>query len=175
MKFIKINIKEAIIKCWNEISISDKALIFIMAILLTQCIYNLFNPDLTTENAVSVGVIVRTSVASIFGYFLSESFLKNEVIKSEDSDIVLPLDNNINKENLNSIKKTPKNYICTKTVQILIASVVCIISLVSLILANNLNLLPSDTDPSVIQLRDLIGSCVGFLLGNSSNSSKKTS
>ena len=114
MKFIKINIKEAIIKCWNEISISDKALIFIMAILLTQCIYNLFNPDPTTENAMSVGVIVRTSVASIFGYFLSENFLKNEVIKSEDGDIVLPLDNNINKENLNSINKTPKNYICTK-------------------------------------------------------------
>ena len=175
MKIIKFNKRKAIIKCWNEISISDKSLIIIMTILLTQCIYNLFNPEPITENALSVNVIVRTSVASIFGYFLSENFLKTDVIKSDDGDIVLPLDNNINKENLNSIKKTPKNYICTKTVQILIAFIVCIISILSLILASNFNLIPSNTNPSVIQLIDLIGSCVGFLLGHSSNSSKKTS
>ena len=110
MKIIKFNKRKAIIKCWNEISISDKSLIIIMTILLTQCIYNLFNPEPITENALSVNVIVRTSVASIFGYFLSENFLKTDVIKSDDGDIVLPLDNNINKENLNSIKKTPKNF-----------------------------------------------------------------
>ena len=71
MKKNKNTLLHALIKCWSQISISDKSLIIIMFILLLQCVYNLFMPEPTTNNGISISVIVRTSVASIFGYFLS--------------------------------------------------------------------------------------------------------
>lgn len=74
MKKLKNNLLNALIKCWKEISISDKALIIIMIILLIQCIFNLFTPEPTNSNSISINVIIRTSVAAIFGYFLSENF-----------------------------------------------------------------------------------------------------
>lgn len=170
----------SLIKCWKEISIVDKSLIIIMIILLAQCIYNLFNSELINPNAISINVIVRTSVASIFGYFLSENFLK-----SKDSNIVVPLNTNNNsidnsnsscskeKFSLNSSSGKIKDYICNKFLQILISLSVCIICLLSLIIANNFNLISPAINPTVIQFRDLIGSCLGFLLGHSNNSIKK--
>ncbi|WP_195989251.1 hypothetical protein [Clostridium sp. D53t1_180928_C8] len=189
MKKFKNSLLNALIKCWKEISISDKALIIIMIILLIQCIFNLFTIEPTNSNSISINVIIRTSVAAIFGYFLSENFLKNEVIKSSNSGIVVPLnknDDDIKKshdsaDRICSIDETPskvnnkivKDYICNKTLQVLIALTVCIISLLCLIIGNNFNLIPASTSPTVIQFRDLISSCVGFLLGHSSNSIKK--
>ena len=186
MKKLKNSFFNAVIKCWKEISISDKALIIIMIILLIQCIFNLFNPETTNSNSISINVIIRTSVAAIFGYFLSENFLKNEVIKSNNSGIVVPLNKNkasIDKDESSddhvcsineSSSKGLKDFICNKTLQVLIALTVCIISLLALIIANDFNLLPSDTSPTVIQFRDLISSCLGFLLGHSSNYIKNT-
>ena len=191
MKKLKNNLLNALIKCWKEISISDKVLIIIMIILLIQCIFNLFTPEPTNSNSISINVIIRTSVAAIFGYFLSENFLKNEVIKSRNSGIVVPLSkndddiehSNDSDDSICSTDELPfkinnkkvKEYICNKTLQILIALTVCIISLLCLIIGNNFNLIPSGTSPTVIQFRDLISSCVGFLLGHSSNSIKNNS
>ena len=175
----------ALIACWKEIAISDKALIIIMAILLLQCIYNLFTPEPITTNGISISVIVRTTIAAIFGYFLSENFLNHEVIKSKNSNIIVPLNLEENNEESNSenchMKDSSnithpetkfKDYICNKTFQILIALTVCIISLLCLLIGNNFNLIPSGTNPSLIQLRDIISSCIGFLLGHSSNTNK---
>ena len=181
----KNKLLKLLINCWSEIAISDKSLIIIMAILLLQCIYNLFTPEPLTTNGISINVIVRTTVAAIFGYFLSENFLNHEVIKSKKSNIILPLNmeenndkNNLencplkNEDNTIQTENKLKDYICNKTFQILIALTVCIISLLCLIIGNNFNLIPAGTNPTVIQFRDIIGSCVGFLLGHSSNSNK---
>lgn len=173
-----------LMSCWKEIAISDKSLIIIMAILLLQCIYNLFNPEPLTTNGISINVIIRTTVAAIFGYFLSENFLNHELIKSKTSNIILPLNieennkkndlENCPLKNQNNIqeKSKLKDYICNKTFQVLIALTVCIISLLCLIIGNNFNLIAPGTNPTVIQFRDIISSCVGFLLGHSSNSNK---
>ena len=188
MKKLKNNILKALIKCWHEVSISDKSLILIMIILLFQCVHNLFTPEPITPNKISVNVVVRTSVASIFGYFLSENFLKTQVVKSKTTNLIIPLNQDDN-ENANGcinkdensptiytpINKEVKNYICNKTVQILIAVIVCIISLLCLIIGNNLNLIPYGTNPTVVQFRDLISSCLGFLLGHSRDSNKNDS
>ena len=58
MKKLKNSFFNAVIKCWKEISISDKALIIIMIILLIQCIFNLFNPEPTNSNSISINVII---------------------------------------------------------------------------------------------------------------------
>lgn len=188
MKKLKNNFLNTLIKCWKEIYISDKALIIIMLILLIQSIHNLFTPEPIEATALSINIIVRTSIASIFGYFLSENFLKNEAIKSKKSNIIVPLnktevDGNKSEDNTNNLisnDNNPKNlntdlkeYICNKTLQIIVALTVCIISLLSLIIGNSFNLIPSSSNPTVIQFRDLISACIGFLVGHSSNSTKK--
>lgn len=190
MKHFKSNFIKSLLKCWKEIAISDKALIIIMIILLIQCVYNLFTPEPISTNEISISVIVRTTVAAIFGYFLSENFLNHSVIKSSDPEnsIIVPLnidDNNkeiscennktqkANKANENS--NTLKDYICNKTFQVLVALTVCIIALISLIIGSNFHLIPDATNPSVVQFRDLISSCVGFLLGHSSNAKNSNS
>lgn len=174
-----------LINCWKEIAISDKSLIIIMAILLLQCIHDLFNPEPLTTNGISINVIIRTTVSAIFGYFLSENFLNHEVIKSEKSNIIVPLniEEDSSKDNLeistskdlnNTVQSETKlkDYICNKTFQVLIALTVCIISLLCLIIGNNFNLISSDTNPAVTQFRDIISSCVGFLLGHSTTPNK---
>ena len=188
IKKLKNNFLNALIKCWREISISDKALIIIMLILLIQSIHNLFTPEPSEATALSINIIIRTSIASIFGYFLSENFLKNEIIKNNNSNIAVPLnknkvDGNKSEDNTNNFisddnnsKKLSldlKEYICNKTLQIIVALTVCIISLLSLIIGNSFDLIPSSANPTVIQFRDLISSCIGFLVGHSSNSIKK--
>lgn len=193
MKKLKNNFLNSLIQCWHEISISDKALIIIMIFLLIQSIYNLFIPESTGANSMSINLAVRASIASIFGYFLSENFLNNKVVKNKNSDIIVPINkidstndtrsNDIPNSDKNSItinfskskysSDSSKDYVCNKTVQILIALTVCIVALISLIIANNFKLVSSDdVSPTVIQFRDLIGNCIGFLLGHSSSSIK---
>ena len=198
MKKNKNTLLHALIKCWNEIAISDKGLIIIMFILLLQCVYNLFMPEPSTTNNISISIIVRTTVASIFGYFLSENFLKHDVINSSDSNSPIFIavdedelddkaakDNSLTNDNKNcmiesknksnSHSKDLKYYICNKSFQVIIALAVCVIALFSLIIGYDFNLLPEEPTPSIIQFRDLISSCVGFLLGSSKTNSNKNS
>lgn len=190
MKKFKNSFLNSLNNCWHEISISDKALIIIMIFLLIQSIYNLFIPESAGANSMSINLAVRASIASIFGYFLSENFLNNKVIKNNSSDIIVPINktentndtrsNSINTNDIinsskSNISNNSKDYICNKTIQILIALTVCIIALISLIIANNFKFVSSDISPTVIQFRDLIGNCIGFLLGHSSSSIKNNS
>ena len=78
MKKSKNNFLSNLIQCWQEVSISDKALIILMSFLLVQSIYNLFIPESTGANSLTINLAIRASIASIFGYFLSENFLKNK-------------------------------------------------------------------------------------------------
>lgn len=191
MKMFKNTIFYALIKCWKEIAISDKALIIIIFILLIQCIYNLFTPEPINSNEITICIVVRTSVASIFGYFLSENFLNHNKaqVKSPATKINALSQDNSTKNNskiynnydINKIdeknksvinKSTSKYYICNRTLQVIIALSVCIIALTSLLIAYDFNLVSEDSSPTIIQFRDLIGSCVGFLLGSSKNTTK---
>lgn len=69
--------------CWNcirlalsRIHLVDKCLIVFMVVLLVQSAYTLFtNHTVPTENTDNVDIIIRTSIAAIFGYFLSANFI----------------------------------------------------------------------------------------------------
>ena len=198
MRKNKNKLLHALIKCWNQIAISDKSLIIIMFILLLQCIYNLFMPEPSTNSGISISVIIRTTVASIFGYFYGRNFLKHEVIKSSDSNspIIVTIDEDElddkedkekylkdedrnckieSKNKSNNLSTDLKYYICNKSFQVIVALSVCVIALSSLIIGYDFNLIPEEANPSIIQFRDLISSCVGFLLGCSRSNSNKNS
>lgn len=69
--------------CWtcirlalSRIHLVDKCLIIFMVVLLAQSAYTLFtNHAVQTDNTDNIDIIVRTSIAAIFGYFLSANFI----------------------------------------------------------------------------------------------------
>lgn len=61
--------------CWQSIHLIDQFLIVIMAILL---VYSLWIGGNMPGVSRDVGIMVRTTIASIFGYFISSNFVKTE-------------------------------------------------------------------------------------------------
>lgn len=167
------------IKCWSVICLKDKSLILIMFLLLIYCIYNLFMPAALTPTDTSIDVVFRSTLASIFGYFLSGNFLRREEVGDKPipgTNLILPLNNkdtnNNNTDKDNSCIDTDnisslKYYICNKTSQIMIAVSICIIAILALMIGKIFKIFTADPTPTIIQFRDIISSCIGFLLGHS--------
>lgn len=55
----------------------DKSLLLFMLVLLIQSAYSMFCPGGTGQAAEDIDIIVRTSAAAIFGYFLSANFIRH--------------------------------------------------------------------------------------------------
>lgn len=68
-----------------KIHLVDKFLIIFMIILLLQSSYNLFVYESTSAEANSIDIIIRTSTAAIFGYFLSTNFIRHSSSKTDTS------------------------------------------------------------------------------------------
>lgn len=66
---------------FKRIHLVDKYLIVFMMILLLQSAYCLFMQGGLSKEAGNVDIIVRTSAAGIFGYFLSANFINRSVGK----------------------------------------------------------------------------------------------
>lgn len=65
----------------SKIHLVDKCLIIFMAVLLVQSVYSLFSEGDRGAETGSIDVVVRTSSASIFGYFLSANFIRQDKSK----------------------------------------------------------------------------------------------
>lgn len=57
-------------RAWRGIHLADRLLLAFLAVLLIQSGHNLFARELSGESA-ELDVVVRTTMASIFGYFIS--------------------------------------------------------------------------------------------------------
>lgn len=133
---------------WNTLNLQAKSLIFIgfLVLILTICIPCLPNfPK-------NIGVLFRSVLASIFGFFLS-SGIKSEKINSKK----LRTSENCNKE----IKKY--NFKDGNMIQIIIAFSICIISMISMFILYGFGI--GDCTETISQMRDLMCSSIGFLLG----------
>lgn len=63
---------------WRRIPIVDRGLMLFMAVLLAQSAYTMLFAVAENTAAENIDVVVRTSAAAIFGYFLSASFVTRE-------------------------------------------------------------------------------------------------
>lgn len=70
--------------CWHclraalgKIHLVDKCLILFMLVLLSQSAYTLFSFSASDDEVRNIDIIVRTSSAAIFGYFLSANFIRH--------------------------------------------------------------------------------------------------
>lgn len=169
------------------IHLVDKFLIMFMAVLLAQSAYSLFT-NLNSDSKVNdVDVIIRTSSAAIFGYFLSANFRrhtpsgkKRGPTDEQNRDVTA---NSIGKQPVpgpepdllhESDAKRPDNNgendpICNLQVAVTACiGMFCIFVLILLRDAAGWNA-GSAVSPSasatVAQFRDFVSGCVGFLIG----------
>ncbi len=148
---------------YQQIDLIDWCLIIIMLILLTHSIFNLFYEQPSSEMNNDIDKLVRGSIASIFGYFISAHFLNNSAKR--------------NNECVCNVSDEPKDthQMTTKNVQILIVGLMGILSLGALIIARNIIPLTMSALPAVSAFRDIIYGCVGFLIGYPHNKSDHSS
>ncbi|HBZ5208461.1 TPA: hypothetical protein MJX78_002655, partial [Clostridioides difficile] len=176
-KFIK-NIKKA----WYKIKLIDRCLIIVMAILMFQSIYNLFVNEVNSQDTTTIDVVVRTTSAAIFGYFLSANFIKRPSRKYTNTDVSsnLFIDNNLSpkgqessQNNVMNVKNTigftseADNYEKkipinnnegfeegeTSELQIIIATVICIVALTVLFIVRNFTITTSASLGTISQMR----------------------
>lgn len=173
----------------KNVRLVDKCLIIFMVIFMGQTIYNLFINESISQNSNLLDVVVRTTSASIFGYFISGNFLNRNKNKEnicpkqvdflDKESLFLSNDSKVNSEynRLQSIEEIGEketfgeayeNNISPKEInnqQIIIVTIIGIVSAIVLIIDRNCNYSTTYALGSLSQLRDFVSGCVGFLLG----------
>lgn len=164
------------IKDWDELNIAFKALIFVGFILFCVVVSLAFFSSGGVGMQNSIEVVFRSTLASVFGFLLSSN-IKNrskkknaeiEKIKNELNqarNMLENLDDTVKKEEQYCDLEEVYDYKELNMVQIVIAlflSVICILIINGLLITNNL-----DNVPAIAQIRDLMCSAIGFLIGES--------
>ncbi|RDY26149.1 hypothetical protein CHL78_014825 [Romboutsia weinsteinii] len=174
-----------LINDWNKINLSAKALLYIGFLLLISCLYVIFTASIVNEYTKSIEVTLRAGLSSIFGFILSSNLKcekSNSLSNNIDSSSVVTIENtdktHNTKLNINSYDTKCEseinnyNYREGNVAQILIALAISIISLLALIYLYMIHMndavVPLDKINGVGQLRDLLCSSIGFLLGEAS-------
>ena len=173
----------------SHISLIDKFLLFFLFLFLVQIVYGLFSASESSVLSNSVDIIIRTYASAVFGYFLSGRFSGPSSINvtAVTSPIMTPnppsapssVRNKIGFSDLPAAKaasadtalRTLSAPAANHTFQTIIVASVGIISLIVLIVLLILRNTSSITEAMVApltQLRDMLSSSIGFLVGNKS-------
>ncbi|MEG1477486.1 MAG: hypothetical protein RSC38_07115, partial [Oscillospiraceae bacterium] len=92
---MKTTIDKKVRNSINNIRLSDKFLIVFMLILMMQLGYNLFSDKTATSETNAIDIVVRTTTAAIFGYFVSSNFQNqnnnNQVRPKSGDNIAMPV------------------------------------------------------------------------------------
>lgn len=169
------------------IGMKDKALIILLIILMGQSTYVLFAGDPISTNAASIDLVVRTTSAAIFGYFLSANFLSKDAtsdkccnVKGNKQSQVEEINENTQMRIMSRVENDTQNKTKTKIIreasnhckaQIAIATIIAIYALMVLIIARDAENVSSIATLS--QFRDFVSGCVGFLVGTPINRGNK--
>lgn len=70
-------IRRCIQKSLSHIHLVDKILCIFMLILLIQSAYTIFTSNAASAQINNIDIVIRTSAAAIFGYFLSANFIRH--------------------------------------------------------------------------------------------------
>ena len=172
----------------KNIHLVDKCLMVFMAVLLLQSAHSLFFPGDTDGEAGGIDVIVRTSSAAIFGYFLSANFNRRPDSAAEGqavggSGTVEPpaqgqeaprarIGFQMQEEGGAPVRLPPSQLPSGDSggepcrLQVLTAWVIGLFCLFILLLLRSVGV-PEDgsATATVAQFRDFVSGCVGFLIG----------
>lgn len=137
----------------RNVKLVDQYVIIIMVVLLLQSLLTLLlsrEPDLL---GVRIDTVLRTTMASIFGYIVSSNFIGGRG-DSESAEY----------ENKNNVPQT-RQQIRQSEVQIRLVGRICVFSVFVLLIIRYC-LQSGDMMTAYVSLyRDFVSGCVGFLIG----------
>lgn len=168
----------------TKIKLVDRFLIIFMLILLLYTAIGLFTGMTDSQSGDTIDTIVRTSSASIFGYFISTNFIKANAAHSitdphiNSPDLPMPA----NDENLSvqlsaqngsaspaddaegPVTDIPPNHTFCSKLQVTIVSSIGGCALILLFIIKFFIAETSGIPATVSQLRDFVSACIGFLI-----------
>ncbi len=174
-----MDIKKKIIRGFKRTRLIDRCLLIFMAVLMGQLIVSVFIKSQGGSAANVVDAVIRTSIAGIFGYFISANFMKGgssvkatpkvnskelcDEIYSVAGDISAKLSEQDNK--VNTMLESQKESGNTK-IQLIIITAIGLTALITLLIARHWTTLDTSSTAPLAQLRDIFCGTIGFLLGH---------
>lgn len=168
----------------------DKSLLLFMLILLIQSAANLFFPASDGSVAGEIDIVVRTSAAAIFGYFLSANFIGHEeddrqapraaqahTLKAGTrsvqgsaprAKIGFSPDEPVLEPDTPELRPPEQSALCLQVRSATFIGLFCLAALLLLRNLTQLGIVPPPSDSvtgTIVQFRDFISGCVGFLIG----------
>lgn len=177
----------------SVLSLADKCLLIFMLILMVQSAHNLFFHELAMQESNSFDVIVRTTAAAIFGYFISSNFQnggrdtsKQEYTDSSSTTTLASHSDSKVKAKIGFASATDpvelqsgyarindKNPLAQRNhLQILVVAGIGLLSLSLLLITDNYFATSNMATATISQLRDFVSGSVGFLIGHSTHPTK---
>lgn len=172
---------------WRALHLVDRLLLIFMTILLVQSAHNLFFHELAAEDSATLDVVIRTTAAAIFGYFISAGFrgaseqnavsAQNAIGFVSGSDtpnaptarIGFAAETQTDETPMQSGSargsSTPALNRRTRQ-QLIIVAIIGISSLLLLVIARNYAQPSAASVATLSQLRDFVSGSVGFLIGH---------
>lgn len=183
-----------IVRIFQNICLVDRFLILFMLILFCYMIVHLILGKGDPSDSNTIDIIVRTSAAAIFGYFISSNFIKTVPTQiNQTPSIDVPLDTtsasmyappqvksqigfqqpvSAPAEELErlSIKESEFSSAdhCNK-IQVVVVAAVGLSSLVILLIARHYQEITPELTAIVSQLRDFVSASIGFLISCGKN------
>ena len=156
MKRIFENIKQSL----DAISLIDKILMAYMGILLVYIAIHLIW-GATMQDSTSVDTIIRTSASAIFGYFISNNFIRSNSDTESKSKMNIQAQSDLIQQEKNTAVNTS---VCCSRLQIIVVSAIGFIALVLLLISRNYTQTTPEFSTTVSQLRDFLSASIGFLV-----------
>ena len=156
MKRIFENIKQSL----DAISLIDKILMAYMGILLVYIAIHLIW-GATMQESTSVDTIIRTSASAIFGYFISNNFIRSNSDTESKSKMNIQAQSDLIQQEKNTAVNTS---VCCSRLQIIVVSAIGFIALVLLLISRNYTQTTPEFSATVSQLRDFLSASIGFLV-----------
>lgn len=176
---------------WHSVHLVDRSLIVFMVLLLGQSALGLFFPWGGNETASNIDIVIRTSSAAIFGYFLSGNFTRRQETawSGTHGDQAYKIRESGEGQAKSRIGFTADDgallpggaatgpATCPAAcLQVTAASYIGIFCLVTLMVLRNTGWgEAASSDAVVIQFRDFVSGCVGFLIGSPTSETGRTS
>ena len=156
MKRIFENIKQSL----DAICLIDKILMAYMGILLVYIAIHLIW-GATLQESTSVDTIIRTSASAIFGYFISNNFIRSNSDTKSKSKMNIQAQSDLIQQEKNTAVNTS---VCCSRLQIIVVSAIGFIALVLLLISRNYTQTTPEFSATVSQLRDFLSASIGFLV-----------
>ena len=175
----------------------DKSLLLFMLILLLQSAVNLFLPASDSSITGDIDIVVRTSAAAIFGYFLSANFIghdeaSGQATQSAQAHILKagngPVQDSAPRAQIGfsaaetapdsaapPVQMPQQSIRCLQVRASTFIGLFCLIALLILRNLTQLGIVSPASDSvtgTIVQFRDFISGCVGFLIGCPTNQTR---